>query len=109
MIRFFSPRTFSLVFGLGYTVAIVGNYPLFRYYPLVGRYSLTDLVDLTLGPAMSWYGWMGYAAVVAVIASLIVPKRLDDKIWAGVFYVLPLIIFLGGYYREQSWFTGPGG
>ena len=104
MIRFFSPRIFSLVFGLIYTYDIVANFPLFRYYPLSGVFTRQDLAGMTNGPAMLWYGWLSYAAIAALIISLVLPKKLDDRIPAAVFLILPLIIFAGGFYREQEWF-----
>lgn len=99
-----SARVFSLVFGVVYTITITGNYPLFRYYPAVGRFSWTDLADKSLGPAMSWFGWMAWAFVIAVVLAAIVPRKLADRIPAGVFWLVPLAIFAGGFYREQEWF-----
>jgi hypothetical protein len=101
----FSARVFTLVFGIGYIVAVVINYPLFRYYPLVERFSLHDLVDRTLGPAMTWYGWIAVGAVAAAIVAACVPKRLGDRIPDAVLWLLPFAIFLAGWYREQEWFV----
>lgn len=103
----FSPRVFSLVFGLVYTVAHLLAMPLWRYYPLVDKFSMTDLVDLANGPSMNWYGWLSYAAIAGVIAAVVVPKRIDLKIPAAVFYVLPFVILLCGIYTERQWFLNP--
>jgi hypothetical protein len=100
----FSARVFSLVFGLGYAAAVYINYPLFRYYPLVKRFSLHDLADRTLGPAMAWYGWMAIAAIPALVLSAVVPNRWGNRIPAEVFWILPFVMLLAGWYREQSWF-----
>jgi hypothetical protein len=43
--RLFSARVFTLVFCIGYAVAVYVDYPLFRYYPLARQFSLHDLVD----------------------------------------------------------------
>ena len=99
-----SARVFTLVCGLGYAVAVYINYPLFWYYPLIERFSQHDLMDRTLGPGMSWYGWMGIGAVAALIVAAIVPKRFGDRIPAAAFWVLPFVMFAAGYVREQEWF-----
>jgi hypothetical protein len=100
----FSARIFSLVFGIGYATAVVINYPLFRYYPLVKRFSLHDLVDPSFGPAMSWYGWIAIAAIPALLLNAIVPKRLGNRIPVAAFWILPFVMLLSAWYREQSWF-----
>jgi hypothetical protein len=104
--RFFSLRLFTLVASLGYAYAVYANSTLFRYYPLVKRFSLTDLADKSLGPAMTWYGWMALgvlpAIVVAVIGKLAVPPRLLDKLWP-LFWVVPFVILAAGWVREKSW------
>lgn len=102
--RLFSARMFTLVFGLGYAAAVYFNYPLFRYYPLERRFSLHDLLDPSLGPAMSWYGWISTAAIPAVIVAALVPHRIGDRIPGAVFWILPFVIFLVGFYNEKQWF-----
>jgi hypothetical protein len=100
----FSARVFSLVFGIGYAIAVYSNHPLFRYYPLVKRWSLHDLVDQSLGPAMSWYGWIAAAAIPAVLLAALVPNRIGDRIPAAVFWIVPFVMFLVGCYNERAWF-----
>lgn len=101
---FFSARVFTLVCGIGYAFAVYVNYPLFRYYPLAGRFSLSDLKDPALGPAMSWYGWMAIGALAGLVVTAVVPKRIGDRIPNAVFWVLPFIIFAAGWVRERQWF-----
>lgn len=105
--KLFSARVFTLVFGVAYAVAVFGDYPLFWYYPLATRFSLDDLVDPSLGPSMLWYGWIATAAIPAVIAALIVPRRIAQRIPTAVFWVLPFMVFAAGFYREQEWFSNP--
>lgn len=102
--RLFCPRVFTVVFGVGYVVAVYGNYPLFRYYPMVTQFSLEDLTDRTLGPGIFWYGWIAMAAVPAVLAAVLIPKRIGARIPAVVFWIVPVVMFLAGWYREQEWF-----
>jgi hypothetical protein len=104
MSRVFSARVFALVFGIGYAAAVYIDIPLFRYYPLIERFSLHDLADRTLGPAMSWYGWMATAAVAAVILAAVIPKSIGNRIPAAVFWILPFIMFIAAWYRERTWF-----
>ncbi len=104
MRKYISLPFFSLAFGITYTLAVVFNWPLFRYYPLVKRFSFTDLADRTLGPAMAWYGWQMTAAVVALAAAVIVPKRWAERLWPGLYWLIPIAVIFGGFYREQDWF-----
>ncbi len=102
--RYFSARVFTLVFGIAYASAVYLDHPLFRYYPLVNRWSLYDLTDQSLGPAMSWYGWIVIAAMPAVVLAALVPKHIGDRLPAAVYWVVPLAMFLAGWYHERSWF-----
>jgi hypothetical protein len=102
--RFFSARVFSLVFGISYATVVHIDQPLFRYYPLVKRWSLHDLVDPALGPAMSWYGWIALAAIPALLLAAVVPKSTGDRIPVAVYWILPFLAFFAGYYHERQWF-----
>ena len=102
--NFFSARVFTLVFGLGYTAAIFGDFPMFRYYPLTGQFSLHDLTDPALGPAMTWYGWIATAAVLATIIAAIIPKRFGDLLPAAVIWIVPIVMIAAAWYQEREWF-----
>jgi|TARA_B110000438_G_scaffold300642_1_gene353536 undecaprenyl pyrophosphate phosphatase UppP len=110
--RFISPPLFSIVASLGYAVAVYVNYPLFRYYPLVERFSLIDIPDRSLGPAMTWYGWIAIAIIpaiiVGVIGQLFIPARWLDKL-ARLIWVVPFVILYAGWVAEKSWLLGAGG
>jgi len=102
--RLFSARVFTVVFGIGYAIVVYIDHPLFRYYPLVDRWSLHDLKDPQLGPAMSWYGWIALAAIPAVLLSAVVPRRIGERIPAAVHWIIPVAMFLVGWYHERTWF-----
>jgi hypothetical protein len=102
--RCFSAPTFSFTFGLGYAVAVYVNYPLFRYYPLVKRFSFHDLATTSLGPAMSWYGWIATAAVFAGIVTPLIPKRVGDRLPAAMFWIVIVAMFAAAGYNEREWF-----
>lgn len=100
----FSARMFSLMFGLCYALAIAIDLPLFRYYPLVERFSLHDQVDRSLGPAMTWYGWIVAAAIPAALLAIVVPNRLADRIPEQVLWGVPVLVLAAGFYCERGWF-----
>jgi hypothetical protein len=102
--RFFSLRLFSLLWGIGYAAAVYINYPLFRYYPAAQRFSLSDLADKSLGPAMSWYGWIVGAAIPALLITAIAPKRIGDRIPPVALWVVIVAMMIAGWHREQDWF-----
>jgi hypothetical protein len=102
--KFFSARVFTLSCGLGYAIAIYGDYPLFRYYPLVKRFSLEDLATRSLGPAISWYGWIATAAVAAVLVAAVVPKSLGNRIPVAAIWVVTVAMLIAAWYRERQWF-----
>jgi hypothetical protein len=102
--RLFSARVFSLTFGLAYAAAVYFNYPLFRYYPLIKRFSFHDLADPSTGPAMAWYGWISIAAIIAAIVAALFPKRIGDRLPAAVFWVVIVVMFAAAFHAERSWF-----
>jgi hypothetical protein len=100
----FSARVFTLVFGIGYVLAVLLDHPLFRYYPLANLFSLHDLADQSLGPAMSWYGWIAIAAIPAVLLSAVIPTRIGDRLPVSVYWCIPFAMFAAGWYHERTWF-----
>jgi hypothetical protein len=105
MQRVFSARVFTLMYGIGYAAAVYMGYPLFRYYPLVHRFSRHALAGQSVGPAMSWYGWIASAAALGVVSAVLVPKRIGDRVPAVVFLIVPLVMFLAGLHNEWLWFV----
>lgn len=103
--RWFSAQAFTLTFGLCYAVAVFGHFPLFRYYPLVSRFSFQDLADPSLGPAMAWYGWISTALIPAAVASLIVPKRALARIPPISYWIVIALMLTAAGYREYEWFA----
>ncbi len=102
--RLFCARVATLVFGIAYAIAVSVDVPLFRYYPLVQRWSLHDLATQSLGPAMSWYGWIATAAIPAVVLAVLVPNRVGNRIPAAVYWIVPFVMFVAGWYHERTWF-----
>jgi hypothetical protein len=103
-VRLFSARTFTLVVGVGYAAAVYLDCPLFRYYPLVKRFSLRDRADRSLGPAINWYGWIATAAIAAIFVAAVVPRQLGNRIPAAMLWIVPFIMLLAAWYNERAWF-----
>jgi hypothetical protein len=58
---------------------------------------------------MSWYGWIATAAVFAGIVTLLIPKRIGDRIPAAVFWIVIVTMFAAAGYREREWFLSAVG
>jgi hypothetical protein len=94
---------FSILFGVVYTLAFYFNLALFKYYPLVGAFHVADL-DKKAGPPISWYGWIATALVVSLPITLLVPRRIADRLsptWAGLIPVALVVLVL---IYEKRWF-----
>lgn len=108
MNRSFSLHVFTVVFAIVYLAGFMNGWTEWRYYPLGGEISTVDL-PRAAGPAMGWYSWIAQglaAGVVAYIVSLIVPKRIGDKLWSGVLWFAPTVLVLYTFYYEWHWFQG---
>jgi MFS superfamily sulfate permease-like transporter len=105
MDRVFSARVFTLMYGIGYAIAVGTGHPLFRYYPQQNRFSSHALAGQSPGPAMSWYGWIATAATLALLSAALVPKRLGDRIPGMLILIVPLIMLLAGLRNEWVWFS----
>jgi hypothetical protein len=94
---------FSIAFGIVYTLAFFFNVAAFKYYPLVHQFHIADQPKAA-GPPISWYGWIAVALLVSVPLSLLVPRRLADRlspIWAGL---IPAALVLIVLIYEKRWF-----
>jgi hypothetical protein len=94
---------FSILFGIVYTLAFFFDEALFRYYPLVGQFHIAAQ-SKQAGPPIAWYGWLATALLISLPLSLIVPRKLADRLsptWAGL--IPAALIFLVLIY-EKRWF-----
>jgi hypothetical protein len=106
MNRSFSLNVFMIAFAVVYLAGFMNGWTEWRYYPLTGAISTVDL-PRSEGPAMGWYSWIVQgllAGVVAYVVSLLVPKRMGDKVWSGVLWVVPSILVIYTLYFEWHWF-----
>ena len=112
MIRFAQFKVFLVLFGAVYTICFIlqGTNPAsllwgpFRYYPAISTWSIQRLDPAAAGPPILWYAWLTEAFVVTLIVSLLVPRRLADKIPAGAVWAIPVAVILGITIYERSWF-----
>ena len=83
---------FSAAFCCTYAWALTSNRPLFLYYPLHGDFRWAAQPLLTSqpsGPAMTWYGIVATAALLAAVAAICVPRRLNGAL-APYLWVFPV-------------------
>lgn len=80
---------FSAAFSGAYAWALATNHPLFRYYPLHGelRWGVQPLLgNVASGPAMTWYGIIATASLLAVPLAFSLPRNairaLTPYLWA---------------------------
>lgn len=101
-------NVFSILFGVAYTgfwlYSEFAKVAMFRYYPVLGRFTREDLPLETAGPAILWYSWLAGAAVVSLVASLIVPPRWAERLSQGWIWVVPTALLIGILVYERRWF-----
>jgi hypothetical protein len=105
--RAFSARVFTLSFGAGYAFAVHFSYPLFRYFPLTKHLSFHGDVTASSDPVMSWYGWIGTAAIFAAFSTALVPRRIGERIPERAVWLVVLIMLAAAVYREGHYFLPP--
>jgi hypothetical protein len=94
---------FSIIFGVVYTAAFYFNLTPFKYYPLVGAFHIADQ-GKQAGPPISWYGWVIAAFVISLPITLLIPRRVADRLsptWAGLIPVALVVLVL---VYEKRWF-----
>ncbi len=98
-----SALVFSTVFGLVYTVCFYRNWALFRFYPAYSQFSLGPLGP-EAGPAILWYGWIGWAVLISAGAAVLVPRRLAERVGPTVVWATGAAVLLGILIYERRWF-----
>ena len=100
------------VFSIAYGVAYMGFFlyselsraAMFRYYPVLGRFSREALPMETAGPPILWYGWLLGAAVVSGAVSLAVPRAWAERLPAAWIWVVTAALLVGILVYERRWF-----
>lgn len=108
MSRYPRANVFSTLFGFAYTALWLYSEftktAMFRYYPVLGRFSTDNLPLETAGPAILWYSWLLGAAVIGGAAALIVPARWAEALGRRVIWVAPAFLLIGILVYERRWF-----
>jgi hypothetical protein len=94
---------FSMIFSIVYTICFYYNWALFRYYPAYAQFSLGPLGP-EAGPAITWYGWIGWSVVVAGVVALIVPRRVAERISPTLVWGVGAAVLIGIAVYERRWF-----
>lgn len=86
----FASGPFLIVFCCAYSVAFAMNWPLFIYYPLHGNFFWGAHMRTGLGPAMVWYGLVASAALAALVAAVLIPENVVQRVLKGYLWAFPL-------------------
>jgi hypothetical protein len=86
----FSPFVFLLIYCLVYSLALVYDEPLFRYYPLHNLVTWGPGSVAGHGPAMAWYGILANALLVSAVAAFLLPDRWADRVFRNFAWTFPV-------------------
>jgi len=81
-------------FCCAYGFVFAMNWPLFIYYPLHGNFFWGPRAHTGLGPGMVWYGLMGSAGLVALLAALVIPERVAERTLGSYIWLFPVAAVL---------------
>jgi hypothetical protein len=104
---------YGITFAVLYVVALAGDFGLITVYPtmgivLLGTQHAQDLAPAMGGvPAISWFGWMGTAALGALVLGLLAalwPDSWAPRIWPGWLWLVPLAAMCACVYLTMPWF-----
>jgi len=101
-------NVFSVTYGASYLAfwlySEFTKTAMFRYYPVLGAFRRENLPLETAGAAILWYSWLFGAFVVSVVAALIVPPKLADRLGRTGVWFVPLALLIGILVYERRWF-----
>jgi hypothetical protein len=101
-------KTFSLAYGVVYMgfflYSEVYRVAMFRYYPVLSRFSREALPLESAGPPILWYSWLAGAAVVSAVIAALVPSRVADRMGPSLVCGIPAAVLLLIVVYERRWF-----
>jgi hypothetical protein len=109
MLRFISPGVFATAFSAAYTVLAIVDWTPFLYYPQINRITTVTLLDAAgkldrkAGPSMHWYGWITVSILIAIVVSLVIPRRWTKPIEPYLAWVPALIAVIAILIFERRW------
>jgi len=96
-------KVFSVLFVSFKKTCFYYDWGLFKYYPITREFSYVRLPPSS-GPAILWYGWLAAAAVLSAAVALAVPRKIADRMWDGLLWVVPTALLIGTLIYEKRWF-----
>ena len=99
-----SAPVFSTVFGVTYFFCFLYDIALFRYFPQVNEFHLTEQ-PAALGPPILWYGWIGMASVVSLVIASVLPARVAAKIPSVACWIVTGLLVMVVLIYERRWFV----
>ena len=104
MSRFAQVKIFSILFGVIYTVFFYFNWAPFRYYPAMEKFTRETLPLEEGGPAILWYAWVLAGVAISAVISLLVPRKLAEKLSIGLIWIVPAALLVAILIYEKRWF-----
>ncbi len=95
-------KMFAMIYGICYFTVFYMEWATVRYYPVTSQFRI-DLQP-TMGPPILWYGWLGIAAVMALVVSALVPRRVVDRIPNDAVWIVNVVVLMVILIYERQWF-----
>jgi hypothetical protein len=101
-------RLFSILYGLTYVgFFFYGEYcacAMFRYYPVLGRFSTVPLPLQEAGLPINWYSWILGAFVLSAVVTVAVPRKLAARIPTNWTWGIAMAVLVAIMVYERRWF-----
>ena len=108
MSRYARFKIFSMVYGVAYMALFLYSelyrVALFRYYPVLGRFSREAMPLETAGPPILWYSWLLGGAVISLVIAFVVPRSWAERLGQSWVCGVPAALLLGIIVYERRWF-----
>ena len=101
-------NVFSATFAVTYLALFFVNeffqFSLFGYYPVIGKFVHERLPLETSGPSILWYSWLLGAAVVGLVAALLTPRRVAERLGQNWVWMIGIALLVVVFVYERRWF-----
>jgi hypothetical protein len=104
MNRYAQFKIFSMVYGIVYCICFYYNWAVFRYYPALEEFHLQSQPPATAGPAILWYAWVIEAIPITVVLSLLVPRKVAERVPHAAVWIVPALLLVAILVYEKRWF-----
>ena len=101
-------RVFSLFYGATYLAFFLYSErcqcAMFRYYPVLGRFTRDPQPLAEAGLPILWYSWLLGALVISLVAMFLVPRKLAERLPHTWTWGVALAVILAIAVYERRWF-----